>query len=212
MTLTTNARNIALTTHISASLGWLGAVVAFLALAIAGLTSPNPVLVRSAYLAMELIGWFVIVPFSLASLLSGLIESFGTDWGLFRHYWIISKFVITILAVIILLVHMQPISYVARISAEPTFSSAAVHGLRIQIVADAGAAVLVLLLASTLSVFKPRGMTPYGVRKQFELTGTEPKVRVATQASWRVYILIGIITVILLFALLHLITGGMHSH
>ena len=41
---------------------------------------------RGAYLAMDLIGWFVIVPLSLASLLTGLVQALGTTWGLFRHY------------------------------------------------------------------------------------------------------------------------------
>ena len=34
--------------------------------------------------------------------------------------------------------------------------------------ADASAAVLALLVATTLSVYKPRGVTPYGWRKQRE--------------------------------------------
>jgi len=44
------------------AVGWLGAVVAYLALALVGLTSPSAQMVRAAYLAMEVIGWYVIVP------------------------------------------------------------------------------------------------------------------------------------------------------
>lgn len=65
-------RKFVLTAHITFSVGWFGAVAGFLSLAVAGLTSMNAQMVRSAYLAMELIGWFVIVPCSLASLLTGL--------------------------------------------------------------------------------------------------------------------------------------------
>ena len=161
-------RKLALTTHVTVSVGWLGAVACFLALAIAGLTSADGQLVRSIYLAMELTGWLVIVPLSVASLLTGLVQSLGTTWGLFRHYWVLMKLLINILATILLLVHMQPTSRIAGVAAEAPLSSATLRGLRTQLVVDAGAALLALLVATTLSVYKPRGITPYGWRKQRE--------------------------------------------
>ena len=159
-------RTFALTAHVTASVGWLGAVASFLALAVAGLTSEDAQMVRAAYLAMELTTSFVIVPLSFASLLTGLVQALGTPWGLFRHYWILIKLLITILATILLLVHMQPVSYMASVAAETTLGSGELGRLRIQLVADAGAALLALLVATILSVYKPRGLTPYGQRKQ----------------------------------------------
>src|SRR5438128_10135219 len=113
MMMTAGARKLALTTHITSSVGWLGSVAAFLALAIAGLMSHDPQVVRAAYLAMHLTTWFVIVPLSLASLLTGLVDSFGTPWGLFRHYWVVTKLLLTVLATVILLVHIKPFDRVA---------------------------------------------------------------------------------------------------
>lgn len=110
MTMTPRLRKFALTAHVTSSVGWLGAVAGFLALADAGLTTQDAQMVRAAYVAMELTGWFVIVPLSLASLLTELVQSLGTKWGLFRHYWILVKLLITILATIVLLLHMQPTS------------------------------------------------------------------------------------------------------
>ena len=95
MTMTPRFNKFALTAHITFSVGWVGAVVAYLALAIAGLTVHDTPMVRAAYLSMELIGWFVIVPFSFAALLTGLVQSLSTQWGLFRHYWILAKFLLT---------------------------------------------------------------------------------------------------------------------
>ena len=60
--MTVGLRKLALTAHVTSSVGWFGAVAAFLALAIVGLTSPDPPVVRAAYLAMHLVTWFVIVP------------------------------------------------------------------------------------------------------------------------------------------------------
>ena len=84
--------------------------------------------------------------------------SLGTTWGLFRHYWVLAKLVITILAIIILLLHMQPISHIAAVARETTLSSTDLRELRIQLVADAGAGLLVLLVVTALAVYKPRGM------------------------------------------------------
>lgn len=168
MLMTPRLRKLALTAHVTSSVGWLGSVAAFLALAVAGLVSHDTQKVRAAYLAMDLVTWFVIVPLCLASLLTGLVQSLGTAWGLFRHYWVLVKLLLTVLATIILLLHTQAISYVAAIAAKAALSSGDLSRLRVQLVADAGAALLVLLVATVLSVYKPRGMTRYGQRKQYE--------------------------------------------
>jgi hypothetical protein len=168
MIMTPGARKLALTAHVTSSVGWLGAVVSFLVLAIAGLTGHDAQMARSAYLAMELTGWWVLVPLSFASLLTGLIQSLGTTWGLFRHYWVVIKLLMTIPATILLLVHMRPIGRLAGVAAETTVFGPELGGIRIQVLADAAAALLLLLVAVTLSVYKPRGLTPYGWRKQRE--------------------------------------------
>jgi hypothetical protein len=164
MTMTPRLRKFALTAHITSTIGWLGAVACFLALAVTGLTSQDPQTLRGAYLAMELTTRNVIVPLCLASLLTGLVQALGTKWGLFRHYWILIKFLITILSTIVLFVHLQPISYLA---AKTTLSSADLQ-VQIQLVVAPGAALLALLVATTLAVYKPRGITRYEWRKQNE--------------------------------------------
>jgi hypothetical protein len=166
MILPPRLRNTTLTLHIISSVGWLGAVTAFLTLAIAGLMSSDPTIVRGAYVSMELTGWYVIVPLSGAALVTGLVQSLGSKWGLFRHYWVIFKLLIAVVASVLLLLHMRPISYVAKVAATSTLSANELRGLRLQLVADAGAALLVLLVATVLSVFKPQGLTRYGYRKQ----------------------------------------------
>ena len=173
MAMTPGLRKLVLTAHVTSSVGWLGAVAVFLALAVAGLTSRDAQMVRAAYLATDATTWYVIVPLAFTSLLIGAVNALGTPWGLFRHYWVLTKLVLTVLATILLLVHTQPIGVVADAAADGTLSSADLRGLRIQLVADAGAALLVLLVNTTLSVYKPPGLTPYGWRKQHE----DPAVR-----------------------------------
>lgn len=167
MIMTPGLRKLALTTHVASSVGWFGAVAGFLALAVAGVTSQNVQTVRASYLAMELIARLVIVPLAFASLVSGLVQSLGTTWGLFRHYWILAKLLITVLATVVLLLKMKPIGFMAG-AAMATLSPADPHGLGIELVVHAAGGMLLLLAALTLSVYKPRGMTGYGRRRQRE--------------------------------------------
>ncbi|UKA68372.1 DUF2269 domain-containing protein [Arthrobacter sp. FW306-05-C] len=157
-------RKVALTVHIISSVGWLGAIAAFLVMAIAGLTSSDAQLARTAYVGMNLVGWMIIFPLCLASLISGVIQGLGTVWGLFRHYWVLIKLVITALATALLLVHLQPVTTMAEISLATDLGPSAMSGMRIQLVADAGAAILALLVTTVLSVYKPRGLTRHGQR------------------------------------------------
>ncbi len=111
-------RKFLLTAHITFSVGWLGAVAAFLILAIAGLSSQNDKTMRAAYVAMDLIGWFVIVPCSLITLVIGIVQSLGTKWGLLRHYWVLIKFLLTVGATVLLLLHMNATSRLASAAAD----------------------------------------------------------------------------------------------
>ena len=219
MTMTPRVSKFALTAHITSSVGWLGAVAGFLALAVAGLTSQDAQMVRAVCLAMELTGWFVIVPMSVASLLTGLVQSLGTTWGLFRHYWVLVKLLITIVATVLLLVHMQPVGHLARVVAETTLASGELAGLRLQLVADAGAALLALLVATALSVYKPRGLTPYGWRKQYGYSDSNVHTRAridrgstASTPRWVNVFAIIVLVLVVLFVIRHLTGGGLGHH
>jgi hypothetical protein len=165
MTMPPGLQKLALTAHVTSSVGWLGAVAAFLALAVVGLASDDAELVRAAYLVMEPVGWFVLLPLAFASLLTGLVQSLGTKWGLFRHYWVLAKLLINVFATIVLLLYMQTLGSLARLAAATSGDD--LGGLRSPSpVLHAGAALLLLFVAAGLAVYKPRGITPYGQRKQ----------------------------------------------
>ena len=169
MTMPPRLRTFMLTLHVITSVGWLGAVAAYLVLAITGLTSRDVQRVGAAYLAMELTLRFVIVPLTFASLLNGIVSSLGTPWGLFRYYWVVVKLVLTLFATLVLLGYAQSIDYFAGIAAKTTLNSTDLRVLRDPMHAiHTGGALLVLLVLTVLSMYKPRGMTPYGWRKQQE--------------------------------------------
>ncbi|HLW00604.1 MAG TPA: hypothetical protein VKT82_18245 [Ktedonobacterales bacterium] len=168
MMMSPSLRKAALIAHVMSSIGWFGAVVVFLALALAGMFSQDPELVRAAYLVMGVITWGVIVPLALIAVLTGVVSSLFTRWGLFRYYWVLLKLVITLLATLVLLVHTQPITLLTRAAAQIATFGPDLAGARHEMVIASAAALGVLLALTVLSVYKPRGITSYGQRKQDE--------------------------------------------
>lgn len=158
MMLTNRTRKFALTAHLTFSVGWLGAVVAYLSLVIRVMTTADVQTVSGSWTAMETTGWYAIVPLAIGAFLTGLVVSLGTTWGLFRHYWVILKLLLTSIATLILILHMPTVSLHAD-GAEIGHA-----GLRSELV-HAGGGLVVLLAATILAIFKPFGMTRYGKRK-----------------------------------------------
>lgn len=211
MNMTPAVRKFALTTHIAFSVGWLGAVAGFLALAVAGLTSQDIQMVRAAFLAMNVTGWYVILPLCLASLLTGLVMSVGTKWGLFRHYWVTVKFLLTIISTLILFGFTQTLNNIGVLAANMTIPIDELRNLSQSPVIHSGGGLLVLLVITTLSVYKPWGRTRYGLRKQHEQNeGLSSNRIISTKERWGRYILLGIISLLVLFLALHL--GLRSSH
>jgi DMSO/TMAO reductase YedYZ heme-binding membrane subunit len=165
-------RKFALAAHLALAVGWIGAVAAYLALDVAAATSQDAQMLRAAYLSIEVIAWYVIVPLAFASLLSGLVMSLGTKWGLLRYYWVLISLLLTVIATVVLLVETQTISYFADIAADPTTSGGDLRALGNTLVHSVGGTV-VLLVILVLNVYKPRGMTRYGWRKQYEQRNKE---------------------------------------
>ena len=164
--MTPGVRKLALTAHVVSSVGWLGGVASFLGLAVVGLTSDDAGTVRGAYLVMERAAWLVLVPLAFASLLTGLVQSLGTGWGLFRHYWVLFKLLINVFATAVLLAYMETFRAMAAVAADPSADLGEVRSASPLV--HAALALLLLVVATTLAVYKPRGMTRYGWRKQRE--------------------------------------------
>lgn len=161
-------RKVMLTFHVACSVGLLGAVASFLALAIAGLNSQEVQTIRSAYVAMELTAWYVIIPLVLGAFVTGLVQALGTNWGLFRHFWVLAKLMLTLFVGIVLSLQMEGIGHMAAVASKGALAAADLVGLRTSLVVHAGGGLLVLLVPLALSLYKPRGVTRYGWRKQHE--------------------------------------------
>jgi hypothetical protein len=182
-----------LTTHITTSVGWLGSVSVFLALAIAGLSSEDSQMVRAAYLAMHLTTWLVIVPLNLASLFRGCLTPWGPRGDCSGIYWVVTKLLLTMLATILLLLHTQAIDKVAGVAARTDLTQGELTGVRLQLVGDAAAALFVLFVTTTLSVYKPWGMTAYGIRMQSGATAGRRSSAIGPAGASGRYVIGGIL-------------------
>ena len=205
-------RRFVFTTHVTSSVGWAGAVLVFLALALIGLTSQDEPTVRGVYLVMAPAAWFVLVPLAHASLLSGVAISLGTPWGLFRHYWVVSKLLITLFATVIRLIYMGTFKQMAGVAADPVVElglvrnpSPMVHSIL---------ALILLLLATMLGVYKPFGMTEYGKRQQAQRPPPDPLegVKQVGIPRWVYFAWIVVFALIVLFVAAHLMGGRFGVH
>jgi hypothetical protein len=174
MTMPPALRKFALATHLSFSVGWIGAVVAYLVLSVAAVTTQDAPTLRATWIAMDLTGWYAIVPLALGSLVTGLVMALGTTWGLFRHYWVVISFVLTVLAAVVLLLHMPDVSVLANAARGAEGAGLDGPGKHLYTRLDDGdllhpaLGLVVLLGIQVLNVYKPQGMTRYGQRKQAE--------------------------------------------
>src|SRR5947209_6277062 len=156
--MTPGVRKFALTIHLTCSVGWIGAVVAYLALGVAAVTSSDAQTVRAAWTAMDVTGWWVLVPLAIAALLTGLVMSLGTHWGLFRHYWVLISLALTLVCTLVLILHMPSVDAIARRAQTAEGDSLRALGGDLF---HPGAGLLLLLTVTVLNVYKPAGLTPY---------------------------------------------------
>jgi hypothetical protein len=196
--LNATPRRALLTAHIVFSVGWIGAVAAFLALNIVALTTARNDIARSMYIAMNVAGLYVIVPASLLTVVTGVVQGIGTQWGLWRHRWVATKLVLGILATIALLLHQFT---AVRTAAQHAESGIDAHGIGVQLVADASLAAVLLLVATILSVFKPWGLTRHGQRQRDE---SKPTQGLSLSAKLSIAAVIAVIaTIVILHATGH---------
>src|SRR5437764_3673008 len=210
MTMTQNLRKLALTSHIASSVGWIGAFTAFFALAVAGLLGEDSQMIRASYLAMEVTTWFVIVPLALASLITGIVSSLGSKWGLVRHYWVVVKLVVTLGCIAALFVHVPPIGVLAAAAEAGSVAGDEFHPSKIMMVAAAGAAVPILLLLTALSVYKLRGVTPRGVAGLRDVLSDTASTIASPQ--WVRMLGFAAIVLVVLFVVSHLTGNGLGGH
>src|SRR5262249_33025060 len=78
-----------------ASVGWLGVVFAKLVLGLAAMTTSAPGVSSALYVSMNVLNG-AFPPLAISTIVSGVLLSLGTKWGLLQHYWVATKLVLTV--------------------------------------------------------------------------------------------------------------------
>ena len=161
----------ALTAHVLSSVGWFGVAVLVAFCAITASSAGDPGYAKAMYHAVETAPW-LSVPLGLVAVLTGVILSVGTTWGLVRHWWVVAKIVIA----------------VAVIVTDPIVLATAAHdairsGNAADVIPPTIAHCVMLGVATILSIFKPRGRTPWG--KRLLATGRDKKTAAEATAAAR---------------------------
>lgn len=175
-------RRPVLVVHIICSVGWIGAAIGYLALGVAAQVNPQTAVVRAAWVGMELIGWFVLVPLGGLALLTGVVLSLITRWGLLQHYWVVIALVLTTVALAVLVWHMPAVSAAAALALAGDDGATARLGGD---VVHPALGILVLVVVAVLNIYKPRGLTRLGRARQraAQARGRRPP---AGTAAWSI--------------------------
>ncbi len=147
-------RSVLRALHVVFSIGWAGSVAVFLVVADARIWA-------GVYAALQVTMWWAVVPLAGLSLLTGIGVSLVTRWGLTRHYWVLFKLVLTVVATGALVLHTGVADTAAHASLQVGMDFSAV---RLQLMVDAVAALVVLVVVMILGFVKPRGTTPWAAR------------------------------------------------
>lgn len=143
--LAPSIRRAILSLHIVASVGLLGEVSGFLAVAIQAARTDDPAFAATSYDLLATFSLVFGIPLSLTALVTGVILGRRSKWGVFRYPWVAIK--LGLLASVIL---------VGALVLGPTVDRLRDGGGgETLVIAGASWDVLALVLATGLSVYKP---------------------------------------------------------
>ena len=166
-------RKLMLTVHVAASVGWIGAIAAYITLNVPALASDEEQTVRAAYLMMDVLMRYALIPLAATALTTGIVQALGTPWGLFRHYWVTISLALTIFAFVILVLHLPAVEEMAADAADPRTDLSRLEGDLFHSVGG----LIVLLVPLVLNIYKPRGLTRYGWRRTRDQRVNAPRTR-----------------------------------
>ncbi|USQ87087.1 DUF2269 domain-containing protein [Streptomyces phaeoluteigriseus] len=170
MKLTRPVRRASLVVHVAASASWLGLTLGLLALGTAATTTGSAATVEASVRAMKLFADWLLLPVAALTLLSGLVLSLGTAWGLARHRWVYTKFWLTLATATATVLALRP-----GVNAAVTAVAAG------EALPDAGdvlfgpvVSLSAYLFMTVVSILKPWGLTRRGRRLREAATAGGP--------------------------------------
>ncbi|WP_406138176.1 DUF2269 domain-containing protein [Streptomyces sp. NBC_01089] len=151
--LSRSVRRAVLVVHVAVSVGWLGLTVGLLALGITAYTCADASVTEAAYRSMKVFGDWLVIPIGLLTLISGVVLSLGTHWGLARHRWVWVKFWLTLVTLAASALALRP---------QINGAAASGHHPDLSLVSAPTVASSAYFFMTAISVLKPWGLTARG--------------------------------------------------
>ena len=99
--LTIKQKNWLLAAHVAFAALWTGTVLTMFLLALQNQNSANADVLYALNSAINLLDDYVVIPSAIGSLLTGTFLCWLTIWGFFKHYWVIVKWVATVILIVL---------------------------------------------------------------------------------------------------------------
>jgi hypothetical protein len=155
-----SARRALLVVHVAASAAWLGLTLGLLALALTAATTESAPMIEAACRSMKVFTDWLVIPVALLTLLSGLVLSLGTKWGLARHHWVLTKFWLTLVTITASVFALRP----GVNAAVETVASGSPPADPLDLVMGPVVSFSAYVFMTVISVLKPWGLTRRGRR------------------------------------------------
>jgi hypothetical protein len=164
--LTPRNRKLILVIHVAVSVGWLGIAAVMVVIGVTLRTTDDPRILHGGYRLMEIVDNGLIIPTTLLTLISGVLSGLGTTWGLLKHYWVLAKLGLVLLAIANGFFFLH--EWTSRTADGATGLAGEQGGFdaaRTLLIGGNVTAVLLVASATVLSIYKPWGKTVRGRRK-----------------------------------------------
>ncbi|WP_077324373.1 hypothetical protein [Virgibacillus siamensis] len=157
MKLSVKAKRWLLTAHILFSAIMFGNMVTFLILSITVASTNDGNLIESCYRIMHVLSSTSVKASTIATIITGILLSVLTKWGLFQFYWLIVKEVLTLMPLGLNLWGMYYWTMDAFRIMQTSQDRAALFMVQTELWSGIIIQMLSLILIFVLSVFKPWG-------------------------------------------------------
>ncbi|MFJ3823411.1 DUF2269 domain-containing protein [Streptomyces nodosus] len=156
------ARRAFLVVHVVASASWLGLTLGLLALGINATVIRSAVTVEGSVRAMKLFADWLVLPVAVLTLLSGLVLSLATPWGLARHRWVYTKFWLTLATITATVLALRP---GVNSAVEAVAVGGQLPGAR-GVLMGPIVSLTAYVFMTVISILKPWGLTRRGRRQR----------------------------------------------
>lgn len=159
--LSIKKKQLIIVIHVLSVVCWLGGAMCMLLLGTYMLRAENGEQLYFTLENMHLIDVVFIRYPALVALLTGIVLAIWTNWGLFKHYWILIKLILTLLLIGLGIGYMGDwLSQIVRIAEQERFlalGDAAFLNASYSLIGGAIANIVALIFMTAISYFKPFG-------------------------------------------------------